>query len=76
MITETPKLLNVNECAQTLGVSVSYLNKLRMKAGAGPKWYRLGTRCLYSISDINLWLEGQARASTTEAQPMTGEAAS
>lgn len=67
MTPETPKLLNVNEASQLLGVSPSFLNKLRMQAGAGPIWIRLGTRCLYRQADLNDWLEAKARVSTTAA---------
>ncbi len=68
------KLLSTVEAADRLGVSASYLNKLRMTAGAGPKFCRLGVTVRYRQSDINTWLEAQVRASTTDAQPVAGEA--
>jgi hypothetical protein len=70
------KLLSTVEAADRLGVSASYLNKLRMTAGAGPVFLRLGVTVRYRNADINAWLEAQARASTTDAQPVAGEAAS
>ena len=69
------KLFSTVEAADRLGVSASYLNKLRMTAGAGPVFLRLGVTVRYRQTDINLWLEGQARTSTTDAPPVTGEAA-
>ncbi len=74
MTFETPKLLNVNEAADRLGVSVSYLNKLRMISGAGPVFIRMGTRCCYDPADLTAWIESQKRTSTTDADPTTGAA--
>ena len=75
MTTETPKLLNVNEAADRLGVSVSYLNKARLTPGAGPRFVKFGTRCSYDPADLVAWIEAQKRDSTTDAQPLAGEAA-
>ncbi|MDO8379217.1 AlpA family transcriptional regulator [Phenylobacterium sp.] len=60
---ETPKLLNVNEAAERLGVSVSYLNKMRL-TGAGPPFVKLGARVCYDQPDLSAWIEGQKRRST------------
>lgn len=69
MTTETPKLLNVNEAADRLGLSVSYLNKARLIPGAGPKFVKFGTRCSYDPADLNAWIEAQKRTSTADAAP-------
>ena len=74
MTPETPKLLNVNEAADRLGVSVSYLNKLRLQDGAGPRFAKFGTRCSYDPADLALWVEAQKRTSTTAAPPTPAEA--
>lgn len=67
---ETPKLLNVNETAERLGVSVSYLNKLRL-TDEGPPFVKLGARVAYDQADLAAWVEAQKRRSTSD----NGEAA-
>ena len=62
------RLLNVNEAAERLGVSVSYLNKLRLK-GTGPVFMKLGTRrVVYDPADLALWLSACRRSSTATQQ--------
>ncbi len=60
-----PRLLNVNEAAQRLGVSVSFLNKLRLSR-EGPTFLKLGTRVAYDPSDLVAWLDRRKRQSTSE----------
>jgi len=64
--TPIPKLLNVNEAAERLGVSASYLNKLRLRGGGGPAFMKLGARIAYDPSDLAKWLEEHKRRSTSE----------
>jgi hypothetical protein len=59
------KLENVNQAADRLGVSVSYLNKLRL-SGSGPRYVKMGARVLYDVSDLAAWLDAQKRSSTSE----------
>jgi len=63
---ETPKLLNVNEAAERLGVSVSYLNKLRLSSSSGPPFVKMGARVCYDQSDLSAWIEAQKRRSTSD----------
>jgi hypothetical protein len=60
-----PRLLNVNDAAQRLGVSVSFLNKLRL-SGGGPIFLKLGTRVAYDPADLTLWLDRRKRQSTAK----------
>ena len=62
----TPKLLNVNEAAERLGVSVSWLNKARLD-GSGPRYAKIGARVAYDPGDLAAWLENQKRSSTGTA---------
>lgn len=62
---ETPKLLNVNEAAERLGVSVSYLNKMRL-TGGGPAFVKLGARVCYDQPDLSAWIDAQKRRSTSD----------
>jgi predicted DNA-binding transcriptional regulator AlpA len=59
------RLLNVNEAAQRLGVSVSFLNKLRLSHD-GPTFLKLGTRVAYDPADLAVWLDQRKRQSTSE----------
>jgi hypothetical protein len=58
-----PTLLTVADVSDRLGVSVSYLNKLR-GSGGGPPFVKIGTRVVYDPADLAAWLEGRKRAST------------
>ena len=62
---DTQKLLNVNEVATQLGLSVSYLNKLRLSR-EGPKFLKFGHRVAYVPADLAEWIETRRRASTSE----------
>lgn len=65
MTGETLRLLSVNEAAERLGVSVSYLNKMRL-TGSGPSFVKLGARVCYDQADLTSWIEGQKRRSTSD----------
>ncbi|MDP3404010.1 MAG: helix-turn-helix domain-containing protein [Brevundimonas sp.] len=62
---DTPKLLNVNEAAGRLGVSESYLNKLRL-TGGGPPFVKIGVRVVYDPADLIAWVESHKRQSTSD----------
>lgn len=64
----TPRLLNVRQAADRLGVSVSYLNKLRL-SGEGPLFLKLGTRVAYDPDDLAPWLSEHKRRSTSVVGP-------
>ena len=61
-------LLSTPEAADYLGVSVSFLNKLRI-TGGGPSYVKLGRRVLYPKADLDSWLEACRRRSTSEVAP-------
>jgi len=63
--TNPSKLLNVNEAATHLGVSVSYLNKLRL-SGGGPAFVKLGARVAYDRADLLSWTDERKCRSTSE----------
>ena len=46
--------LTVSEAAQSLGISKSWLDKLR-ESGAGPAFIRLGRRVVYDARDLEEW---------------------
>lgn len=52
----TVELLTVDEAAQELNLSASWLNKLRLK-GEGPSFIRLGRLVRYTREDLEAWIE-------------------
>ena len=70
-----PKLLNVKEAAAFCGMTPSFMNKARLQPGAGCRFVKIGARVLYDPADLVAWIESQKRDSTTDAQPVAGEAA-
>lgn len=62
------KLLSTVEAAGRLGVSSSYLNKLRV-TGGGPPFVKIGARVAYDPADLVAWLAGQKRTTTGQAEP-------
>ncbi len=71
------KLLSTVEAADRLGVSASWLNKMRCGV-EGPPFIKIGARVAYDPADLAAWLEAQKRTTTgatAGAQPVAGEAA-
>ena len=62
---EPKRYLSVCEAAQYLGVSKSYLNKLRTK-GNGPEFFKIGARVTYATEDLDAWLNQHRRRSTSD----------
>jgi excisionase family DNA binding protein len=58
-------LLATSEAADYLGLSSSFLNKLRC-TGGGPAYIKLGRRVLYPLSELDCWLETNRRKSTSD----------
>ena len=55
------KLLTVEEAAEYIRRSPSYLNKSRTvgkigKRTPGPAWHQFGPKVLYSIDDLDAWI--------------------
>jgi hypothetical protein len=45
--------------------STSYLERLRV-VGGGPPFIKVGKAVRYKLADLDTWLEGQKRGSTSE----------
>lgn len=67
---ESRRLLRTAEAARVLGLSRSWLEKLRL-TGDGPPFVRIGTRAVaYWSDDLLRWAEARPRYnSTSEAIP-------
>ena len=59
------RLLSTPVAADYLGLSPSFLNKLRC-TGGGPCFVKLGRRVRYQKTDLDCWLETCRRRSTSE----------
>ena len=62
---DTKHYLSTAEVADRLGLSVSYLNQLRVRGG-GPVFAKLGQRVVYDPADIASWLESNKHQSTSD----------
>lgn len=60
------RLLAEREAAEFLGVSFRTLQAWRVRGG-GPRFCKIGRTVRYRPSDLTIWVEGQARESTSHA---------
>lgn len=58
-------LLDAQKAADWTGLSTSTLAKLRL-SGDGPTYAKLGRRFVYSIDDLEAWIEAHRFKSTSE----------
>lgn len=58
-------LMKVADAAVELGLSASTLNKWRTQ-GRGPKFVKLGRSVCYRPADLEAWLDGHSKTSTSE----------
>ncbi len=65
MNTENPLVLNAEQVAEQLGLSVSTLAKMRL-SGDGPVYSKLGRRVVYSPEDLESWIAANRFRSTSE----------
>jgi len=61
----TGRLLRTDEAAEILGLSPRTLEALRVRGG-GPTYLKVGRLVRYDREDIDGWLEGQRRVSTSD----------
>jgi hypothetical protein len=62
--------MNVKAAAAYLGMSVSYLNKLRV-FGGGPRYFTIGVKCVrYEAVDLDCWAREGASTSTSDPAPL------
>lgn len=60
-MTEQPKTpLTVTEAAMRLGISASFLSKMR-REGTGPEYIKLGRSVRYDPDALEAWLHNQSR---------------
>ena len=61
------RMLRVADAAAILNLSISTLNKLRC-SGDGPPYMKIGRAVLYEPNDLNSWLAGRRRHSTSDEE--------
>ncbi len=58
--------LTPNQAAEYLGLSTSTLAKMRHR-GDGPRFFKVGNRVRYSVTDLDAFMETAAATSTSVA---------
>ena len=66
--TTRTKYLNAHEAAEYLGLSVRTMNRYRV-TGNGPPYYRIGGRVRYVRAELDEWVTGSRRTSTSDNDP-------
>ncbi|MCY1668994.1 helix-turn-helix transcriptional regulator [Rhizobium sp. SL86] len=61
-----PRFVRTPEAARLLDLSPRTLEKHRCD-GTGPIYHKLGGRVVYTVTDLNAWIDASARRSTSEA---------
>ncbi len=65
MTIQNPMVLNADQTARRLGLSISTLAKMRLY-GTGPVYSKLGRRVVYQIEDLENWIKANRYQSTSE----------
>lgn len=60
-----PELLNENQVAQRLGVSIATVRRWRSQK-TGPKFRKLGASVRYASDDLKSWIEAQPSGGTPD----------
>ncbi len=73
----TENFVSQRQAADHLDISVRTLERWRVEPpeGGGPKYYKLGKRVVFRLSDLSNWAEKRAFGSTSEADPTKQSAA-
>lgn len=63
-------VLDTRRAAARVGLAPQTLNKLRC-IGGGPPYYKHARKVVYRVPDLDTWLQGRLRTSTSDtgAQP-------
>lgn len=63
---DTIRVLRPRQAASIIGLSLSTLNKMRLR-GDGPQFVRLGRKSVgYPVTELRAWLDAGRRASTSD----------
>jgi hypothetical protein len=70
-ITHQQEYVRMRAAARYLSLSPRTLEKLRV-TGAGPQYFKMGRAVLYAIGDLEAWLAGNRRCSTSDTGKNSG----
>jgi len=59
-------VLDTKRAAARVGLAPQTLNKLRC-VGGGPPYYKHARKVVYRVPDLDTWLQGRFRTSTSDA---------
>jgi len=62
---QATRRVNVREAAAHIGSSKSKLDKLRCYGG-GPRYYKICSKVVYDVADLDAWLAERARENTSQ----------
>lgn len=62
---ESIQIVNTESAARLVGLSSSTLAKYRL-TGDGPQFLKVGRSVRYRIADLEAWLSGKAKSSTSQ----------
>lgn len=68
LATSEPIFVDEKIAAAKTGLSVSYLQRARVER-IGPKYHRVGRRCLYKLVELVEWIESGKAATETLSTP-------
>jgi predicted DNA-binding transcriptional regulator AlpA len=63
------RLVTERDASELLGVSMRTLQKWRLQ-GNGPRFVKLGHAVRYDVKDLEAYIEGGRRRSTSDATPL------
>lgn len=61
------QLLTTKEASALLGVCVAWMCQKRKQIGAGPDFFRIGKKILYSKQEVERWRESRRNAGQIQA---------
>lgn len=64
------RYLRTPEAARFVGLSIRTLEKHRIY-GTGPRYSKIGGRVVYSLEDLQSWVQSGAKASTSDPGTLT-----
>jgi predicted DNA-binding transcriptional regulator AlpA len=64
------RYLRTPEAARFVGLSIRTLEKHRIY-GTGPRYSKIGGRVVYSLEDLQSWVQSGAKASTSDPGALT-----
>lgn len=65
-LTPTPEYVDDRDLERLTPIKRVTWQLMRAK-GNGPRWFKIGRRCLYKLVDVRLWIEQHARDGKSSA---------